>query len=94
MQLPSNNVVQRLILASGMPRYLNAKTDEERAEVEGIRSQHREHVSYTRRRAEGQVELSELAVLQEYFLTVVIDGMDSKKAQVNFHTLLNSTNHS
>lgn len=63
-------------------RYLNAKSEQERAEVEAIRTQHRDHVSFTRKRAESQMELSEHIALRDYFLTVVIDGMDSKKAQV------------
>ena len=61
-------------------RYLNAKTDGERKEVEIIRNQHREHVSYSRRRADTHMDLASESL--RLFLSITIDGMDSKKAQV------------
>lgn len=66
-----------------LDRYLNAKLDEERKEIEQLRAHHRDHVTYTRRRAESQCALSEEPSLRSCFLTIVIDGMDSKKAQVS-----------
>jgi hypothetical protein len=68
-------------------RYLNAKSDEDRKEVERIRSHHREHVTYTRRRAEGQMQLCEHPALRDKLLNIIIDGMDSKKAQVSYPSI-------
>lgn len=60
-------------------RFLNAKTDEERKEVEQIRQLHRDHVSYTRERNDALVKVA--GELPHLFLSIVIDGMDNKKAE-------------
>lgn len=61
-------------------RVLDAKTDAEREAVKRLREEHRNHVQYTRDRFSGYMDLA--IQHPDLFLTVVVDGMDSKKAQV------------
>ena len=54
--------------------------DAEREAVKRLREEHRNHVQYTRDRFSGYMDLA--IQHPDLFLTVVVDGMDSKKAQV------------
>lgn len=49
------------------------------AALKSERFQHREHVKYTRDRFSGYMELA--AQHPDLFLVVLVDGMDSKKAE-------------
>lgn len=63
-----------------LSRILDAKTPAEREEVSLTQTNHRDHVTYTRNRFTAYMQLAEKR--PDLFLVAVVDGMDSKKAQV------------